>query len=116
MDCPIIFLKPESLYTTLGFQYLLSAHKQRDGPVLGCGKFSEKQGIKESNSWTRLNEEHCSSWTCPELVPQHSLRAGVVLGVNLKPKLKPLALIKEPVAAFAVLDEQLLALVRLLVE
>lgn len=49
-------------------------------------------------------------------MPQHSSRAGVVLGVNLKPKLKPLALVKEPVAAFTVLDEQLLALVRLLVE
>lgn len=94
----------------------MSAHKLRDGPVLGCGKFSEKQGIKESNSWTRLNEEHCSSWTCPELMPQHSLRTGVVLGVNLKPKLKPLVLIKEPVAVFTVLDEQHLALVRLLVK
>lgn len=45
-------------------------------------------------------------------MPQHSLRTGVVLGVNLKPKLKPLVLIKESVAAFAVLDEQHLALVR----
>lgn len=96
------------MHSMLGFQKLLSARKLRDGPVLGCGKFSEKQGVKEGNSWTRLNGEHCSSWTCPEPVPQHSLRTGVVLGVNLKPKLKPLALIKELVAAFTVLDEQTL--------
>lgn len=48
---------------------------------------------------------------------QHSLRTGVVLGVNLKPKLKPFVLIKELVAAaFTVLDEQHLALVRHLLE
>lgn len=51
-------------------------------------------------------------WTYPELVPQHNLRTGVVLGVDQKPKLKPLVLIKAPVAAFAVLDEQHLAVVR----
>lgn len=96
------------MHSMLGFQKLLSAHKLRDGPVLGCGKFREKQGVKEGNSWTRLNGEHCSSWTYPEPVHQHGLRAAVVLGVNLKPKPKPLALIKELVAAFTVLDEQTL--------
>jgi len=45
-------------------------------------------------------------------MPQHSLRTGVVLGVNLKPKLKPLVLIKEPMAGFTALDEQHFALVR----
>lgn len=115
-DCHILFLKSESMHTMVGFQQLLRAHKVRDGLVLGCGKFSEKQGIKESNSWRPLNGEHCSSWTCPELVPQPSWRTAVVLGVNVKPKLKPLVLIKEPTAALAVLDEQHLALVRHLFE
>lgn len=38
-------------------------------------------------------------------MPQHSWKTGVVLGVSLKPKLKPLVLIKEPGAALTLLCE-----------